>query len=239
MELSSLLAILCFQLVQGNQQSKCNTVLEDKIISFENEYWPGYQLGIYHKTTRGGGLALQLESVSQTPNPGTLWMTEKCRDQICFSRYEYDQREMGDYYKDIGNEKNYFYTTRFSGLRVDHVWTSDLKEWKEKEPYEAENTFYGFDVFCDSCDSNSSGFHGCTVVTQKNKIGQWNADKVGKMMATSSGWVQLESHDKSEEWTIQTHDKSSIPIWHLGPNSGCKNKFSPVLGILIMLRNMF
>ena len=49
---------------------------------------------------------------------------------------------MGDYYKEIANEKNYFYIRRFGGLTVDHVWTSDLEEWKEKEPRDSANTFF-------------------------------------------------------------------------------------------------
>jgi len=227
--LAYLMTIICLQFVQGEN---CNSELADKILSFENTYWPGYQLGLYHKKVRSGTkLLLNLVSVGHTQSPGTLWMSEKCRDQVCFSRYKYDQREMGDYYKNIENEKNYFYMTRFGGLRVDHVWTSDLEKWKEKEPSDSANTFYGFDVFCDSCQNSLTG---CTVVTKKNKIEQWNADKIGKMMATSSGWVQFKAQDKSEEWTIKIHDKNSIPNWHLGPSSAFHLNPSPILAVFII-----
>ena len=89
--LAYLITINCLQFVQGEN---CNSELADKIISFENNYWPGYQLGLYHKKVRSGTkLLLNLVSVGYTQSPGTLWISEKCRDQLCFSRYKYDQRE--------------------------------------------------------------------------------------------------------------------------------------------------
>ena len=72
--LAYLATIICLQYVKGEN---CNSELADKIISFENKYWPGYQLGLYHKKVRSGTkLLLNLLS------PGTLWMSEKCRDQV-------------------------------------------------------------------------------------------------------------------------------------------------------------
>ena len=202
-------------------------------MSLDNEYWPGYQLGI-HRAQKRAGIILKLSLVwsGKTHNPGTLWMTEKCRDQVCFSRYKYDQREMGDRYKDIADEKNYFYISRFGGLTVNLVWQHELNKWKNKKPPEGESVFYGFDVLCDSCDT----LDHCNIVTKKNKIKQWNKDKVGNMMATSSGWVEFsDGVFDADEWKIRTFNKDSVPAWHLGPSSALRTFASSTLILILIL----
>merc|ERR1711936_911730 len=124
----SLVLLLYLQLVQGMQKN-CNFQLENKIVNFEYESQPGYQLGLYEKNLGRAGTQLLLSLVwageslnyKKAVRPGALWIVEKCRDQLCFSRMKYDERELGDYYKSIKDEKNYIYMSRFSGLTVRHV----------------------------------------------------------------------------------------------------------------------
>eukprot|EP00092_Neocalanus_flemingeri_P073864 GFUD01091231.1.p1 GENE.GFUD01091231.1~~GFUD01091231.1.p1 ORF type:complete len:246 (-),score=55.08 GFUD01091231.1:43-780(-) len=231
-----LLPIVCMQFVQFVQfvqggQNNCNSELADKIVSFESNNWRGYQVGLHEKRRRGGTtLDLSLVWAGQSLRPDTLWMAEQCRGQLCFSRYKYDAKEMGDYFKEIVDEKNYFYMQRFGGLRVDHVWTHDLDDWKNAKPSESASFFPGFDVFCDKCDR----LKYCTVVTKKNDIDKWNRDKIGKMMATSDGWVRFEEFSQNEKWTITVHDKNKIPDWYLGPNSALSVNISSVLSFIVL-----
>merc|ERR1711915_935409 len=119
---------------KSSQKDNCNDRIAGKLVSLDNENWPGYQLGI-HREQKRVGIILKLSLVwsGETHKPGTLWMTEKCRDQVCFSRYRYDQREMGDHNKNIADEKNYFFLLRSGGFTLNHVWQRDLNEWKEKK----------------------------------------------------------------------------------------------------------
>merc|ERR1711915_732059 len=224
MDKASFLLFLLFLIIhKSSQKDNCNNRIAGKLVSLDNEYWPGYQLGI-HRAQKRAGTILSLSLVSSGDD--VMWMTEKCRDQVCFSRYRYDQREMGDYYKDIGDEKNYFYITRFGGLIVNHVWQHELNAWKNKKPSEGESVFYGFDVLCDSCDT----LNHCNIVTKKNKIKQWNKEKLSNMMATSSGWVEFsDGADEADEWTITTFNKDWVPAWQLGPSSALRTFASSTL----------
>merc|ERR1719334_593275 len=148
---------------------------------------------------------------------------------------KYDKRELGDYYRGIADEKNYFYITRLTveGLKVDHVWGYDIENWKARNASDGESVFYGFDVFCSTCSPQNSELKKCSVVTRKNKIGRWNKDKIGRMRATSSGWVDFQDEDgEATEWRIKIIDKK-IPDWYLGPNSVYKSSLS-----LLLLINM-
>ena len=222
------ITLLYLQAVEGRQN--CNQQLEGKIVSFESNYYPGYQVGLYNKNLGRAGIELRLSLVWAGTNlkPETLWKAEKCREQLCFSRMKYNAKKLGDYYKEIADEKNYFYMTRFNGLRVDHVWGSDIEKWKGNEPSESASFSPGFDVFCNSC---RYGLTRCTVETKKNKIGKWNADKIGKMMATGSGdYVQFD--DEGQYWTIKTHE--NIPSWYLAPSSGWSANLNLALWIAII-----
>jgi len=246
----TLVLFLYLQLVNGRQDQNCNFQLENKIVNFEYEAQPGYHMGLYEKKNRGGmELLLSLIWAGESLNyrkamrPGALWIAEKCKDQLCFSRMKYDERELGDYYKSIKDEKNYIYMTRFEGLTVRHVSGHDIEKWKTTKPDDGDSFFPGFDVMCSTCEPYVGRLKHCAVLTRKNKIERWNSDKVGKMMGTSSGWVQFEDtkidiRDTKFDWTIQKYDKAQIPLWYLGPNSGFQLYLSPCLVISIILNSL-
>ena len=55
--------IIILKLALGSQKSNCNLKLQDKIVSFEYNDQPGYQMGLYENNLGRGGIQLLLSLV--------------------------------------------------------------------------------------------------------------------------------------------------------------------------------
>ena len=201
--------IICFvlflhlQFGHGKEKINCNAQLDNKTISLEYNYYPGYQATPggsrlnkgYRMMIKRFGSEVQKWSITNLESRH-LWKVEKCRTHLCFSSLR-------------SRWKKYYLYMPQSGLKFIHKWRENLYHYDNI----AEATpkwIVEFDVLCDDC----SKMRHCNVV---NRYGDSSETKdYGKMYSKVGGYVTFgynydSSYDTWFDWTVhvQGEEKGS------------------------------
>ena len=168
----------------------CNLLLENKILSFEPNQFPGNQLEPGQKTP--SEYTMQVERTRRgvlTYSMAVAWRTRKCGRSLCISSLK------------RGFEHFFFFMKTWPGVK-----SSMYPSLGEYEQVETVDPFWSvmFDIECEDCDTRKH----CFLV---HRYGG-NSDKrnYGKMFIDTTGYAVFGYQTKNTEdlfdWTVHTHN---------------------------------
>jgi len=189
----------------------CNHLLENKIVSFESNFYPGNQLE--PGTMPNKGYIMQLhdtwKKVLNYTN-GSAWKSEKCWDSLCISSLK------------TGWESYFAYVDNNDGLNEKkHL---KLSYYPKDPPWTGQ-----FDIKCEAC----STMKHCYVI---NKLGgSLDENDQGRMLADINGRSVIRyqvpsDYDAWFDWTIHLHDH--VP-------ARASRQFGFIIGLIISVIALF
>ena len=195
--LSVLLALLgCVQGVRViKTRHSCNNVLEDKIVSFEYNYFSGNQLEPGLKSKHGYTMWLPNTGRSNlTVSNGAAWRTEKCGTSLCIVSMKTEWEHYYLYMKTFGGTKHRMYPNLgyFEDVHeADPPWTVQ------------------FDIKCEDCNKRNH----CYVINRYH--GNSKQKNFGRLFADSNGYSVFgylygQSYEDWFDWSVHLHNSQPM-----------------------------
>ena len=194
-----MLILLLILLVHPSDQSfptnVCNSKLQNKVISFEYNYYPGYHLTPYSSTEFGYIMGTTWVGEKEyTSDLGTGWLTEKCGEHLCLSSLKTKW------------ENYYLYMPSWGGTRF--RLAGKLYHWWDVCRV-GDRWSVDFDILCQDCNTMDH----CNLVNRYK--GSMEMKNYGRLMTDKHGWTDFgfdygESYADWFDWKIHVNTLAGL-----------------------------
>eukprot|EP00092_Neocalanus_flemingeri_P012670 GFUD01013654.1.p1 GENE.GFUD01013654.1~~GFUD01013654.1.p1 ORF type:complete len:225 (-),score=37.98 GFUD01013654.1:254-928(-) len=196
-----LLAVLCcVQCTRVNKtRLSCNTVLENKNVSFEYNFYPGNQLepGYPFKSAKSAILPSSGDNKLTYTN-GNAWRTEKCGDSLCIVSLEKDWEH---YYLYMST-----WPTGSNQMAPQLMYYEDIQE--ADPPWTVQ-----FDINCEDCNRREH----CYIIHRYK--GNSEEKNYGRLFVSTYksvfGYLYDHTYEDWFDWAVHVHDH--VPAGAGGP----------------------